>query len=785
MTQQAKRRMSNDNFIQIQDLWKVILRRWRWFAFSIIISLGIAILYIAQTTPVYLRSTSLLIKDDGKNIGGDNNTLYNLDVFKTNTNINNEMLTLRSAALMKEVVKKLSLDISYSTRNGIQHKILYRKTPIKVIFAAKDDNRSISFNVELFGDSIRISDFRDQGEKLSESTIKGKLSQSIKTPIGSINIRSTDFYSNYAEGTNISVNKKPSDVVSSHYSSLLKVDLGNEEATIVDLSITDESVNRAEDILNTLIESYNENWIEDKNQIAVSTSEFINKRLAVIENELGNVDDNISTFKSKNLLPDIQATTSMYLAQSNDNNTKILALNNQLSVAQFIKSHISEHPKHQLIPANLGLESFNTESLIGEYNGIVLKRNNLLNNSSEKNPLLKDLDESLNTLRQSILSSVDNLIGSFKLQINNIRKSENQTNQQIASNPNQAKYLLSVERQQKVKESLYLYLLQKREENQLSQAFTAYNSRIINPPSGNMIPVSPQKSKIVLLALIIGFIIPLLIILLLNSLDISVRGKKDLKFLSIPFIGEIPLFANNDGYTFIRRHCIFKKNKKQKDKLQIVVEERNRNSINEAFRVIRTNLDFISGNSDKAKIIMFSSFNSNCGKTFISANLGISLTLAKKKVVIIDLDMRKADLSRNTMGVDYGVSDYLGGFIDDPEKIIVGNMGHSQTDIIPVGTIPPNPTELLLSERLSSLLQYLRTKYDYILIDCPPIDIVADSSIIEKQADLTIFVIRTGSLDRRMLPELEDIYQSKRFGNMVMILNGTAISRSKYGYYYE
>lgn len=787
MAGQAKSGMHDENFILLQDLWFMALKKWRWFLVSVLITMSVAIFYIARSTPIYMRSASLLIKEDNKNIGGENNAFANLDIFKTNTNINNEILALQSPALMSEVVEKLSLNINYSIRDGIRQKPLYKQSPIKVVFADTDQNHSSSFLVKLSPSKLELSDFTLHGKSIESQSIVTKLNTNIETPLGIITIQPNENYAQHNGEETILVNKETLQTTTSHYASTLQVTLGNEDASIVNLSISDVSINRAEDILNALIAVYNDNWIEDKNQIAVSTSEFIDKRLTVIENELGHVDNDISTFKSRNLLPDIQAATSMYMAQSSSNNNQLLSLNNQLSVAQFIKSHIKEHAKHQLVPANLGLENLNTESIIGEYNTLLLRRNNLLNNSSDKNPLLKDMDENLGSMRASMLVSIDNLIASLKLQINNIRQSENQTTQQIASNPSQAKYLLSVERQQKVKEALYLYLLQKREENQLSQAFTAYNSRVINPPSGSATPVSPQKARIILIALAIGFIAPALLISIFKSFDISVRSKADLKNLNIPFIGEIPLYTDDIKYTSIwRRPSFLNEKRTQRRKLKIVVEEKNRNYINEAFRVMRTNLEFMTGGAGQNRTILLTSFNSNSGKTFISSNLGISFSLAGKKVVVLDLDMRKADLSQNSKTVDYGAADYLGGFIDNPDSIIIKKSALDYgPDIVPVGTVPPNPTELLLSDRLAILLEYLRTRYDYILIDCPPTNMVADPAIIEKQVDLTIFVIRSGLLDKRMLPELEEIYKNKQFKNMVITLNGSASSRNKYGYYYE
>lgn len=311
----------------------------------------------------------------------------------------------------------------------------------------------------------------------------------------------------------LTVSRSALSSTASRYSSGLNVALQSEKTTIVDLTFRDVCIQRAEDILNTVIAVYNENWIKDKNQIAVSTSMFINDRLGVIESELGHVDENISTFKSENLLPDVQAASQLYMTERSQAQSQILTLNTQLSMARYIRNYLTaSSSRNQLLPANSGLESANIENQISEYNNLQLQRNNLVANSSEQNPLVVDMDESLRSMRRSIVSSVDNLITTLNTQIHSLEKSNQRATERIAANPSQAKYLLSVERQQKVKESLYLFLLQKREENELSQAFTAYNTRIITPPTGSMAPTAPMKKNILLVAFALGVLIPVVIV---------------------------------------------------------------------------------------------------------------------------------------------------------------------------------------------------------------------------------------------------------------------------------
>ena len=556
------------------------------------------------------------------------------------------------------------------------------------------------------------------------------------------------------------------------YTQKLRADLGNENATIINLSIDDASVQKAEDILNTLIEVYNEKWIQDKNQIAVSTSRFIGERLGVIENELGHVDENISNYKSEHLLPDVQAASSLYMSQSAENKKEIQTLTNQLTTAQYIRRELNSKDMNQPLPTNSGIANVNIESQIGEYNKMVLDRNRLIANSSEKNPLVKDLGNSMQSMKRTILQSVDNLIVSLNTQIRSIRQQEATTTQQLASNPSQAKYLLSVERQQKVKEELYLYLLQKREENELSQAFTAYNTRMITAPRGSALPTAPNKKNILLVALVLGLLVPAVIIFMQENMNTKVRGKKDLENLSVPCLGEIPLYLSNK-----------KKNNKSPEHV-IVVEESNRNIINEAFRVLRSNVDFIKNKNTQQKVFVVTSFNPGSGKSFLSMNIAMSFAIKGKKVLVIDGDLRHGTVSAYVGSPKKGLTDYLGYEETSWNELLITDKKYPNLHTIPVGTIPPNPTELLEDKSLATLIQALRNEYDYIFIDCPPIDIVADAQIIEQYADRTFFVVRAGLLDRSLLSELENIYQEKRFKNLSIILNGTESTGGRYSYRY-
>ena len=460
------------------------------------------------------------------------------------------------------------------------------------------------------------------------------------------------------------------------------------------------------------------------------------------------------------------------MSQSAENKKEIQTLTNQLTTAQYIRRELNSKDMNQPLPTNSGIANVNIESQIGEYNKMVLDRNRLIANSSEKNPLVKDLGNSMQSMKRTILQSVDNLIVSLNTQIRSIRQQEATTTQQLASNPSQAKYLLSVERQQKVKEELYLYLLQKREENELSQAFTAYNTRMITAPRGSALPTAPNKKNILLVALVLGLLVPAVIIFMQENMNTKVRGKKDLENLSVPCLGEIPLYLSNK-----------KKNNKSPEHV-IVVEESNRNIINEAFRVLRSNVDFIKNKNTQQKVFVVTSFNPGSGKSFLSMNIAMSFAIKGKKVLVIDGDLRHGTVSAYVGSPKKGLSDYLGYEETSWNELLITDKKYPNLHTIPVGTIPPNPTELLEDKSLATLIQALRNEYDYIFIDCPPIDIVADAQIIEQYADRTFFVVRAGLLDRSLLSELENIYQEKRFKNLSIILNGTESTGGRYSYRY-
>ena len=770
-----------DDFMSLQDLLRLCLANWKWFALSLAVCLCAAAAYLLTTPPVYTRSASILVKVDAKGQSATDaaGVLGNIDIFQTNTNVNNELISMQSPAVMLDVVKRLDLDVDYTTDGNFYRRVLYGSDlPVKVSFLDLQDNETASMTMRPEdGGKWKLSGFTRNGEEAdAPESVTVTAGIPARTPAGRVLVEPADGRS-AATGLPIYVSRSTIAGTTASYASRLTAALNSEEATVIDLSFQDVNIQRAEEVLNTLIAVYNENWVKDKNQIAVSTSMFINDRLGVIEQELGHVDENISSYKSANLLPDVQAASSLYMSQSSETNAQIMELNTQLSMARYIRNYMTASGNRgQLLPANTGLQGGNVEQQISEYNAMQLQRNNLVANSSESNPLVTDMDHSLSALHDAIISSIDNLIVSLNTQIASLERSEAQTTARIAANPGQAKHLLSVERQQKVKEQLYLFLLQKREENELSQAFTAYNTRLITPPTGSNLPTAPNSRNVLLMALAIGLLLPVTVLFIRENSNTKVRGKKDVEALSMPFAGEIPLAGGR------RRRLPWRR--EEAAPVGIAVRAEGRDAVNEAFRVLRTNLEFMSQGAGTGNTVMVTSMNPGSGKTFVTANLAASLAVKGERVVAVDLDLRRASLSRYVGSPGRGLSGYLAGLELTAGDITVEAVGCPGFDIIPVGAIPPNPSELLLSGRLGQLLDELRGKYDHVLLDCPPDGVVADAAIIARQAASTLFVVRAGLMERNMLPEVDGLYAAGKYNGMALVLNATENTPKKYGYRY-
>lgn len=787
----ASKKYAADTF-SIKDIILVCLSKWYYFAITVAIAMIVALLYIASTAPTYSSSACLLIKQDrrtGSNgIESASAGFSNFGkLFAQQTNVFNEIIAFQSPSLMEEVVRRLDLRADYTTKRRMYKQTLYGSSlPLVVSMIDFPDAKSMGLTIKYRNrKSVELTKMHNYigGEMVEyKGSIVANFQDTVDTPVGKMVIVPTIlFYDTEVPFSDISLSYSSLGSAVGRHRGGLSVALTDKEATAITLSKSDRSSERARDILSTLITVYNEKWVSDQNQIAVSTSEFINDRLVVIEEELGNVDSDISQYKSRNQLLDPNMSGSMYLSQATKIQDNITDINNRLGVAKYIRSYMaSAVSTNQLLPANSGLDNSNIEGQISEYNSKQLQRNNLVANSSTDNPVVVSLDADLQALHRNILASIDNYIEILNTQVRSMEGVAARNASKISVSPIQAEHLTDIQRQQKVKESLYLFLLQKREENELSQAFTAYNTRVLTPPSGPGGPVSPQRSRILLIALLLGLAIPAVWIYFIETTNTTVRGRQDVEDLAVPFVGEIPLAYPKNKY-----HLPFHKSHKDLD--MVVVRPRNRDVINEAFRVARANLEFMC-DSSKCNVLMTTSFNVGSGKSFSSLNMAISLALKSKRVCIVDMDLRKRTISRYVKAPKVGVTEFLSFKLEDLGSVIMHDNLAKNLDVLPAGSTPPNPTELLYSENMSKMMDYLRVHYDYVFLDCPPVEIVADTSIVAPFVDHTMFIIRAGLLDRSMLPTVDRYYESKKYKGMVLLLNATDInsrtSYNRYGYNY-
>lgn len=749
------------------DLIRLICRYWYCFVVMLAVCMIIAWVQLKRATPIYTRTASVLIKDKSSEgrLGGEAQAFQEVKALNATASLDNEMLMLKTERLNREVVRRLKLETVYQEETGFRMEDLYGKTPITVDFQTEKPQLG-SFTVEfLDGGKVRLDHFSD-GSKAVET----RLNQTVRTPLGLLVLRPTLFYNNGWNGKMLTVLQLDGDALAKSYSARLVTAKAVSGSSVVNLTLNDASAQRAEDYLNTLVEVYKEDVINDKNQMALSTDRFINERLAVLEQDLGGVDGAIASFKQQNKLTDVASEAGLATANTNQLQQDSYGLENQLQLVQFIRHYLTDPVKmKELIPSNTGVADVSIESQISEYNKLLLDRDKLLKSSGEENPVVAEMNQTLEVTRQAIIRTVDNTIASLKIRIKNTQELEARSAQRLSAVPQHEKYMLSVERQQKVKEQLYVYLLQKREENALAQSITESNARLIEAPKGPVGPISPIATQYYLIAVVIGLGGPLLVLVLMVLLDHKIHNRKDIEnTTSIPFLGDIP----------------HSKAAKVSQGEAFVVRADGKDAVTEAFRILRTNLGFMSDAEHPMKVLMTTSLNPDAGKTFVISNLAAMMAYAGKKVLLIDLDIRKRALTRLYGGKHIkGVTHYLVGHLEKVEDLIHPVENCPGLDIIYAGAVPPNPAELLLSHRLDDLVEQLKPDYDYILIDNVPMGVVADAAIVNRLADLTLFIARAGVLDRRQLPDIERVYEEGKMKQMAIVLNGVKEEQAGYGHY--
>ncbi len=769
----TNRQRKPENEMTIIDLLRIVYVHWYWFALSVFLCLVLSFYYIKSTPRTYSRTASVLIKDEGRGakLPTEAAAFEEVNMLNSMSSVDNEVLIFKSKRLMMEVARRLKLDISYRRKGKLRDWELYTHSPVQVSFPEATEQMSLALNITPLSEKeVLLSGFPEQPDSVKTvERMTVALNDTVETPVGKLVVTPSLYYSENYYGIPIKVAKRNLEAVALACNAGLQATLASKTATIINLTLNDASPQRAEDIINTLIDVYNEDVVNDKNQIAINTANFINDRLIIIEKELGGVDTEIADYKRENQLTDITSESRMYLQSTSTYQQEGLSLENQQTLSRYIRDYLTDPSKAaDLIPANTGLSDTNIEGQIRDYNELLLKRDKLIGNSSDRNPVVQDMNNSLAAMRQTIIRTVDNLIAGLNMKIKNVRAQEARTSSRIAAVPTQQKYVLSVERQQKIKEALYLYLLNKREENALSKSITESNARVIDPAMGSNIPIAPKTKMILLASLVLGIVIPAGVLWAMAIFDTAVRTRKDIEDnLTLPFLGEIP----------------FKEKVKKEADQTLAVSEKGKDAISEAFRIMRTNMDFMSIDGGKQQVIMTTSLNADAGKTFISSNLAVTLAMTGKKVVLVDLDIRKGTLSKRMHRKSEGVTNYLLGIVEDLRGIIHSSEFHPNLDIIYEGPVPPNPAELLLGNRLDNLVEELKEMYDYVILDNVPSNMVADAAIVNRVADLTIYVVRAGMMDRRQLAEVEKLYTDKKFKNMAVVLNGVKYNRSGYGHY--
>ena len=771
------------------------ISNWFWFVLCVTITCSAAFIYLRITQPIYVRSASLVVKDAKENEAMDNvfTKFRNGKSIMPNTSLNNEIIAFRKPDLMEKVVKQLNLDIRYEVQGHLRNTALYGSSlPIIAKFSS---DRNTEFDVEIKNDKEFVLKWdKEHSAGHGNLKYKGEFNKPIKTPFGYITISHSEVFQ-WRSNERITVIKTTINAATQYYLRNLYVANTDEKSSVIDLSLTDVNIERADDVLNTLIAVYNKQWIEDKNQIIKSTNQFIKARLASLEKELDDVEDEMSSYQISNHTLNLSDEGQRYMQRSYNYDDQGLSFENELTLTQSFRNYINKTKDYdQTIPLSAGINNPALQQQVNEYNGLVLERSNLISTSSESNPMVGDIIKQMEVLRRGILSTLDTHLTMLKTQVQMLHANNQRNNQEIDKTPSKAKKYAEIERRRKIKEQLYTYLLQTREQNNLNQAFDAYNIRVLQRSSGSSQQAYPNNKKVWMIALGIGLGFPFLVIVLREFLNTKVRGRKDIEKLSIPFVGELPQleFPDEESTSYVKtvsekiknlkRNSSVNRKKRVKSKAHIVVKQGSRNIINEAFRVLRTNVEFMIGQNKDIKVIMTTSANPGSGKTFISYNLAKCMSLKGKKVCAIDLDLRRRSLSDYVGKPDQGVSDYINGAVSNWRDVLISGEGSDTFFILPAGTLPPNPAEIISYDRFTELINEIRKEFDYVFFDCPPVEIVADTSILAKHADISLFVIRVGLMELDFLPIIEEYYDDQRFNNMGIILNGTLTANSRYGY---
>ena len=772
---------SKEENIDVKELLFKYLIHWPWFVGAVVACLIAAWVYLHISTPVYNISATVLIKDDKK--GGGAGMLSGLEslgldgMISSSQNIDNEIEVLRSKTIAKEVVEDLGLYISYVDEDEFPSKNMYKTSPVQVsltpqeadlldkpmvVKMALQPQGSINVNVKIGDD-----EYQKHFEKLPAvfPTNKGTLAffQTLDSILPSKK-SSKEIVGVERTVRNITaVINKPL-AVAKGYCGSMTIEPTSKTTSVAVISLKNSNVQRGKDFINKLLEMYNINTNNDKNEVAQKTAEFINERISIISKELGSTEKDLESFKRGAGITDLTSDAQIALTGSAEYEKKRVENQTQINLLQDLQKYM-QNEGYEVLPSNIGLQDVNLAAAINRYNEVLVERKRLLRTSTENNPTIINLDTSISAMKENVQVSLDRVLRGLFITKADLDREASRYSRRISEAPGQEREFVSIARQQEIKAGLYLMLLQKREENAITLAATANNAKIIDDAIADDAPVSPKGKMIYLVALVLGVGIPVGVIYLLELTKFKIEGRADVeKLTSAPIVGDIPLTDEKQG--------------------AIAVFENQNNLMSETFRNIRTNLQFMLEN-DK-KVILVTSTVSGEGKSFISANLAISLSLLGKKVIIVGLDIRKPGLNKvfNIPRKEVGITQYLA----NPEKNLMDLVQPSDVSknlyILPGGTVPPNPTELLARDGLDKAIETLKKSFDYVILDTAPVGMVTDTLLIGRVADLSVYVCRADYTHKNEYTLINELAENNKLPKLCTVINGLDLKRRKYGYYY-
>ena len=772
---------SKEENIDIKELLFKYVIHWPWFVGAVVACLIAAWIYLYMSTPVYNLSATVLIKDDKK--GGSAGMLSGLEslgldgMISPSQNIDNEIEVLRSKTIVKEVVENLGLYISYTDEDEFPSKNMYKTSPVQVSLTPQEADLleepmivemtlqpqgSIDVNVEIGDD-----EYQKHFEKLPAvfPTHKGTLAF-FQTPDSILPSKKASEEIVGVERTvrNITATINKPLAVAKGYCGNMTIEPTSKTTSVAVISLKNSNVQRGKDFINKLLEMYNINTNNDKNEVAQKTAEFINERISIISKELGSTEKDLESFKRGAGITDLTSDAQIALTGSAEYEKKRVENQTQINLLQDLQKYM-QNEGYEVLPSNIGLQDVNLSAAINRYNDVLVERKRLLRTSTENNPTIINLDTSIHAMKENVQVSLDRVLRGLFITKADLDREANRYSRRISEAPGQEREFVSIARQQEIKAGLYLMLLQKREENAITLAATANNAKIIDDAIADEAPVSPKGKMIYLVALVLGVGIPVGVIYMLELTKFKIEGRADVeKLTSVPIIGDIPLTDEKQG--------------------AIAVFENQNNLMSETFRNIRTNLQFMLEN-DK-KVILVTSTVSGEGKSFISANLAISLSLLGKKVVIVGLDIRKPGLNKvfNIPRKGVGITQYLA----NPEKNLMDLVQLSDVSknlyILPGGSVPPNPTELLARDGLDKAIEMLKKNFDYVILDTAPVGMVTDTLLIGRVADLSVYVCRADYTHKNEYTLINELAENNKLPNLCTVINGLDLKRRKYGYYY-